>query len=180
MNPRQPDGTFRGPRQPTRETQRSRLGRWVEAEALDLLNAGVGLLSNQRIADHITAVGRGLAKALADTEAVLFPPNYSISKQAVNKAVKKALLRLPLIRAEEYRKIYLLRTEDMYLRLQPRMAKGDPRAIDSGLRVLNGQCNIMGLSPQQTGTTAAESKSHPITELLEALGPLDDEEDKAA
>jgi hypothetical protein len=99
----------------------------------------------------------------------------------VDKAIKKALLRLPLMRAEEYRKLYLLRTEDMYLRLQPRMSKGDPRAIDSGLRVLNSQCNILGLSPRQAGTTDEELRSQPITELLEALGPLDDEEeDKAA
>jgi hypothetical protein len=56
MNPRQPDGTFRGPKQPAKFSAAYLKARWIEAEGLALKKAWV---SYEDIATHITRVGRG-------------------------------------------------------------------------------------------------------------------------
>src|SRR5258705_13560964 len=101
--PRDSDGTIRQANKPKRLTNRSLIARWVEAEALHLKRLGMGY---QAIADHIVAVAQGQQKAMVPvTEGAVFPPNYRISMQAVHRAFRRAIVRLPNAEAAELRKL---------------------------------------------------------------------------
>lgn len=123
-------------------TDEGRRARWVEAETIHLKRMGV---SFDRIADQITRVGRGQAPAMvAMPEPIVFPPNYQITRQACFKAFRKAIAREPALELEELRKVDYARSEEMYLNLQPSIRTGNPRAIDSGIKLLDHSARING------------------------------------
>jgi hypothetical protein len=64
--------------------------------------------------------------------------------------------RQPAIDAEVYRKEDTARLEDMYLKLQGGISKGDPRHIDTGVRVLAHKAKLNGyaVEPDQVGNTS--------------------------
>src|SRR5260370_37089105 len=115
--PRNSDGPIRQPDKPRLLTNRSIIARWVEAETLHLKRLG---MSYQLIADHIVGVAHGQQQAMVPIpEPAPFTEEYSISTQAVHRAFRRGIARLPNTEAEVYRKLDTERCEDMYLSLQP-------------------------------------------------------------
>src|SRR6516225_1804763 len=91
--PRNSDGTIRHANRTKRLTNRSIIARWVETETLHLKRLGMGY---QAIADHIVGVAQGAQKAFVPVpQDADFPQGYQISVQAVHKAFRRAMVRLP-------------------------------------------------------------------------------------
>jgi hypothetical protein len=140
--PRNSDGTIRRPNNPKRLTNRSIIARWVEAETLHLKRLGMGY---QAIADHIVEVAQGRQKAMAPVpQDAQFPEGYRISMQAVHRAFRRAMVRLPNAEAAELRKLDSERLEEMFLSLQAGIRQGDPRSIEVGVRVLAHKAEMNG------------------------------------
>jgi len=140
--PRSSDGTMRRANRPKVMTNRSIIARWVEAETLHLKRLGMGY---QAIADHIVEVAQGRRKAMAPVpQDAEFPEGYQISLQAVHRAFKRAIVRLPNAEATELRKLDSERLEEMFLSLQAGIRQGDPRSIEVGVRVLMHKAELNG------------------------------------
>jgi hypothetical protein len=123
-------------------TNRSIIARWVEGETLHLKRLG---MSFQAIADHIVEVAHGRQKAMvAVPQDAQFPERYEISMQAVHRAFKRAIDRLPNAEAAELRKLDSERLEEMFLSLQPGIRQGDPRSVQAAVRVLAQNAEING------------------------------------
>ena len=175
MMKRQPDGTFRSTRQPVTVSDAVRRARWIEAETIHLKRMG---LSFDSIAEQISLAGRGQAKPLVAIPAGLtFPPNYTITRQACHKAFKKAIVREPSLELEEFRKLDADRSEELFMNLQPGIRKGNPRAIEVGLKVLDHTAKIQGYaSPQKHELTGKDGQPLTLVQLLNAIGPISDED----
>ena len=105
------------------------------------------------IAVHIGRVGQGHEQPLSPVpEGIEFPADYRISESAVFKAYHKAMDRQPAIDAEVFRKEDTARCEDMFLKLQPGISKGDPHHIDTAVRVLAHKAKLNGyaVEPEQS------------------------------
>jgi hypothetical protein len=140
--PRSSDGTMRRANTPKVLTNRSIIARWVEDETLHLKRLG---MSFQAIADHIVEVAHGRQKAMvAVPQDAQFPERYEISMQAVHRAFKRAIDRLPNAEAAELRKLDSERLEEMFLSLQPGIRQGDPRSVQAAVRVLAQNAEING------------------------------------
>ena len=175
MRKRQPNGKWRGTRQPVVLSEAVLRARWVEAETIHLKRMG---LSFDAIAEQITRVGRRQAQAIVTIPAgVTFPPDFQISRQACHKAFKKAVAREPSLAVEESRKLDSSRCEEMFLNLQPGIRKGNPRSIEAGVKVLRYTAQINGYAaPQRHELTGKDGKPLTILQVLEAIGPISDEE----
>src|SRR5260370_34484858 len=139
---RNSDGTVRNANQPKQLTNRSLIARWVEGETLHLKRLGMGY---QAIADHIIGVARGQQKAIVPIpQDVQFPESYCISLQAVHRAFRRAIVRLPNAEAAELRQLDSERLDDMFLSLQQGIRQGDPRSIEVSVRVLALKAEING------------------------------------
>lgn len=149
--------------------------RWVETETLHLKRIG---LSFDAIAEQITRVGRRQAQAIvAIPDGVTFPPDFQISRQACHKAFKKTIAREPSLAAEEFRKLDTARCEEMLLNLQPGIRKGNPRSVEVGVKVLRHNAQINGYgAPQRHELTGKDGKPLTLVQLLEAIGPISDEQ----
>jgi hypothetical protein len=140
--PRNSDGTMRRANKPKGLTNRSIIARWVEAETLHLKRLGMGY---QAIADHIVGVAQGAQKAFVTVpQDADFPLGYQISVQAVHKAFRRAIVRLPNAEAAELRKLDTERLEEMFLSLQPGIRQGDPRSVEVGVKVLTHKAEMNG------------------------------------
>jgi hypothetical protein len=140
--PRSSDGTLRRANRPKVLTNRSIIARWVEAETLHLKRLGMGY---QAIADHIVEVAQGRRKAMAPVpQDAEFSDGYQISLQAVHRAFRRAIVRLPNAEAAELRKLDSERLEEMFLSLQTGIRQGDPRSIEVGVKVLMHKAEING------------------------------------
>ena len=140
--PRNSDGTIRRANKPEQLTSRSIIARWVEAETLHLKRLGMGY---QAIADHIVGVAQGAQKAFVPVpQDAHFPQGYQISVQAVHKAFRRAMVRLPNAEAAELRKLDSERLEEMFLSLQPGIRQGDPRSVEVGVKVLTHKAEMNG------------------------------------
>jgi hypothetical protein len=140
--PRNSDGTMRRANKPKGLTNRSIIARWVEAETLHLKRLGMGY---QAIADHIVEVAQGRQKAMAPVpQDAQFSEGYQISMQAVHRAFRRAIVRLPNAEAAELRKLDSERLEEMFLSLQAGIRKGDPRSIEVGVKVLVHKAEMNG------------------------------------
>jgi hypothetical protein len=127
---------------PEQLTSRSIVARWVEAETLHLKRLGMGY---QAIADHIVGVAQGAQKAFVPVpQDAHFPQGYQISVQAVHKAFRRAIVRLPNAEAAELRKLDSERLEEMFLSLQTGIRQGDPRSIEVGVKVLTHKAVMNG------------------------------------
>lgn len=142
---RQPDGTWRSPRQPVVVSAATLRARWIEAEVIALRVKGFFL---EDIAGHISRVGRGLEKPVTPLpDNVVFEPNYSISRQACHKAFNKAIAREPSHRTKELRVLYTMRCESLYLSLEPLARQGDPRAAAVRLKIVEFEAKINNCMP---------------------------------
>jgi hypothetical protein len=135
-------------------------------------------LSFEEIAEQIGRVGRGQAQAIVTIpDGVTFPSNYRISKQACHKAFTRAITRTPALNVEELRTIDTARSEEMFLNLQPGIRKGNARAIEVGIRVLDHTAKINGYAaPQRHELTGKDGKPLTLVQLLDAIGDMPDEE----
>jgi hypothetical protein len=143
MMKRQPNGTWRSTRQPIVVSAEILRARWVEAEASRL--KCMGLPTFEAIAEHISRVGRGQAQPMvAIPDGVTFPLDYKITRQACHKAFRKAIAREPALQLAELRKLDTMRCEEMLMNLQPGIRKGNARAIEVGVKVLDHKAKING------------------------------------
>jgi hypothetical protein len=135
-------------------------------------------LSFEEMAEQITRVGRNRSPALvAIPQGVTFPENYSITRQACHKAFRKALARQPALELEELRKLDNARSEEMFLNLQPGIRKGNVRAIEVGIKVLDHSAKVNGhATPQRHELTGRDGKPLTLVDLLHAVGKIGDEE----
>ena len=174
---RQPDGTWRNARRPAVISEAVRRARWIEGEVIRLKTMG---LSFGDIAEQISRVGRGQAIALvAIPDGVTFPPDFTITKQACHKAFRKAISREPALEAEALRKLDTARSEELYLNLQPAIRKGNVRAVEAGVKVLSHAAKINGYAaPQRHELTGKDGRPLTLVELLQAVGPIGDEDEK--
>ena len=139
---RHPDGRFRGNRAKIELTPKVLISRWVEQEVIRLKMMGA---SFEAIAGLLTQAGRGeFVPTVSLPSGVTFPPGYSISKMGCCKAYQRALDREPSLEAREHRRLDIDRSEELYLSLQPGIKKGDPKAIEAAVRVLNHKAKIIG------------------------------------
>jgi hypothetical protein len=175
MMKRNPDGTWRNTRRPMVISEAVRRARWVEAETLHLKRMG---LSFGEIAEQITRVGRAQARPMvAMPDGVQFPTDYVITKQACHKAFRKAIAREPSLEVKEQRELDNARSEEMFMNLQPAIHKGNVRAIETGIRVLDHSAKINGYAaPQKHELTGKDGKPLTLVQLLEAVGPISDED----
>ena len=152
-----------------------RRARWVEAEVIHLKRMG---LSFDAIAEQITRVGRRQAQPITPIpDGLSFSSDYQISRQACHKACRKAIAREPALEVEELRKIDHGRSEQMFMNLQPAIRKGNARAIETGIKVLDHQAKINGYAtPQRHELTGKDGKPLTLVQLLEAVGPITDED----
>ena len=159
----------------TSETERR--ARWVEAEAIHLKRMG---LPFDAIAQQITRVGRGQAQPTTPIpDGISFPPNYQISKQACHKAFRKASSGEPALELEEMRKLDNARSEELYMSLQPGIRKGNVRVIETGIKVLEHSAKINGYAAaQRHELTGKDGKPLTLVQLLEAVGPITDEDEE--
>jgi len=175
MMKRQPDGTWRSTRQAVVVSEAVLRARWIESEAIRLKGMG---LSFDAIAEQITNVGRGQARAIVPVpDGVTFPPDFKISRQACHKDFQKALAREPSLAVEEFRKLDTARCEEMLFNLQPGIRKGNPRAVEVGIKLLSHQARINGYAaPQRHELTGKDGKPLTLVQLIEAIGPIPDED----
>jgi hypothetical protein len=156
-----------------------RRSRWIESETIHLKRIG---LSFDAIAEQINRIARGQAQAMtAIPDGVTFPPSYRISRQACHKAFRRAIAREPALEAEELRKLDRARSEEMYLNLQPGIRKGDLRAVEVGIRLLDHSAKINGYAaPQKHEVTGKDGKPLsliPIELARRVLEELDNEKE---
>ncbi len=156
------DGRFRGNRSPMQVTERMIIARWVERETLRLKRMGMSL---ETIAELLTKVGLGEhVSTVTPPEDVTFPANYRVSKMACCKAFRRRMEREPNLEAAEHRTLDTERCEDMFFALQPGVRKGDPRSIDSAIRVLAHKAEINGLkTPARVEMTGKDGGPMSVT-----------------
>src|ERR1700682_3271105 len=120
--------------------------RWIEGEALRQLRFG---LSYRQIARLITDIARGTmlpaATGIELPDNVTFPPGYTISHKRVFELVQRALDRFPMLEVQALRTLWLQRYEESWAHLQPGMRKGNPRAIEVGMKVAERAAKLCGL-----------------------------------
>jgi hypothetical protein len=110
------------------------------------------------IAVHISRVGQGYEQPLSPfPDGIAFPTDYRISESAVFKAYHKAMDGQPAIDAEVFRKEDTARCEEMFLKLQSGISNGDPRHIDTAVRVLAHKAKLNGyaVDPEQVGNSSS-------------------------
>ncbi len=173
---RQPDGTWRNARQPLTISDASRRARWIEAETIGLKRMG---LSFDAIAEQIGRVGRREASAIVTVpDGVAFPSAFRISRQAVHKAFKRAIAREPALELEELRKLDMVRCEEMFMNLQPGVRKGNVRAVEASIKVLDHAAKINGYAAaQRHELTGKDGKPLTLVQLLAAVGPITDDDE---
>src|SRR5579863_3566307 len=132
--PRDFRGMFRRTNQPKRLTIDTIRSRWVEAEILRCKILG---MSDRAIANHLIRVAQGLEGSMVPLPAELvFPEGYRISAQAVHRACKRALARMPNFEAEDLRKIDNERLDDIIMSLRAGVGRGDPRSAEVTVKTL--------------------------------------------
>jgi len=116
--------------------------------------------SYEAIAEQITQVGRGQKVPVTPLpEGIHFPPDYQITAMGCNKAVKRALRRVPTLEANEMRCFDTDRCEEMYLFLTPGIRQGDPRSVRAAVSVLAHKAAINGYKSAEIEVRVAPGPS---------------------
>src|SRR5271163_2393282 len=172
---RQPSGRWRGARQSVVIPDTVLRARWIEAETIQLKRIG---LTFDAIADQITRIGRSQAQPIiASPAGVTFPADFQISRQACHKAFRKTIAREPSLAVDAFRRLDSARCEEMFASLQPGVRKGNPRAVEASVKVLRHLAQLNGYAaPQRHELTGKDGKPLTLVELLQAVGPIEDEE----
>jgi hypothetical protein len=75
------------------------------------------------------------------------------------------------------RKLDNSRSEELYMNLQPGIRRGNPRAVEVGIKVLDHTAKINGYAvAQKHELTGKDGKPLTLVQLLEAVGPITDED----
>jgi hypothetical protein len=91
------------------------------------------------------------------------------------------LAREPALAAEEFRKIDTARCEEMFMNLQPGIRKGNQRSVEAGVKVLRHSAQLNGYAAaQRHELTGKDGKPLTLVQLLEAVGPIDNENEESA
>jgi hypothetical protein len=151
--------------------------RWIEGEALRQLRFG---LTYRQIAAVLTSLARGeMTPASAGIDLppdVTFPPGYSINHQRVFELVRQALDRFPMLEAAALRTLWMSRYEEAWAHLQPGMRKGNPRAIEVGMKVAERAAKLAGLDmPAKLAITEPDDGRIPLESVRRVLDRLDAE-----
>jgi hypothetical protein len=77
-------------------------------------------------------------------EGVVFPRNFTYSREAVRKRVHEILKGVDKHELREWRKVVNERCEESWMSLYPSIIKGDTDAINSGMRVIATQGRALG------------------------------------
>ena len=97
--------------------------------------------------------------------------------QAVHRAFRRAIVRLPNAEAAELRKLDSERLEEMFLSLQAGIRQGDPRSIEVGVKVLVHKAEMNGYKAparvDMTGTRVDVVVQQQVTADAQALADLD-------
>ena len=97
--------------------------------------------------------------------------------QAVHRAFRRAIVRLPNAEAAELRKLDSERLDDMFLSLQQGIRQGDPRSIEVSVRVLALKAEINGYKApargEMTGTHVSVLVQQQAAAEARALSDLD-------
>jgi hypothetical protein len=68
----------------------------------------------------------------------------------------------------------------MLFNLQPDIRKGNPRAVEVGLKLLRHEAQIHGYAaPQRHELTGKDGQPLTLVQLIEAIGPIAEEEEDA-
>jgi hypothetical protein len=171
--PRNPDGTWRNANRPSTISPAVLRARWIESEVLHLKQIG---LSFDAIADEITLVGRGQANPMVVIPpGVTFPPDYKISPQGCYERFKRAIARAQSLELEEMRRLDNARCEEMLMNLQPAIRKGNPRAIEVGIKVLEHAEKINAYAAPRRKTPLEEQADRiSVAALRRIVGDVDD------
>jgi hypothetical protein len=168
---RNPDGTFRGNRSPSRITDRILISRWVETEVIRLKR--MGIVSFETIAELLTRAGRGESVPVTLPHGAVFPSNYRISKMGCSKAYRRRMEKEPNLAAAEHRRLDTERCEELYLALQAGIRKGDPRSVEAAVRVLGHKAELNGLKTparvEMTGKDGGPMTIETFRELCEEV-----------
>jgi hypothetical protein len=114
---------------------------------------------------------------VAIPQGVTFPPDYTISRQACHKAFRKAIAREPALEVEEFRKLDTVRCERPVHESATCIRKGNARAVEVGIKVLDHTAKINGYgAPQKHELTGKDGKPLTLVQLLEAIGPISNED----
>lgn len=151
--------------------------RWIEGEALRQLRFG---LTYRQIAAVLTSLARGeMTPAIAGIDLppdVTFPPGYSINHQRVFELVRQALDRFPMLEAAALRTLWMSRYEEAWAHLQPGMRKGNPRAIEVGMKVAERAAKLAGLDmPAKLAITEPDDGRIPLESVRRVLDRFDAE-----
>lgn len=69
------------------------------------------------------------------------------------------------------------RSEELFLNLQPAIRKGNLRAVDVGIKLLDHSARVNGYAaPHRLELTGKDGTPLTLVQLLEAVGPIPDEE----
>jgi len=172
--PRNADGTWRNANSPSTVSSAVLRARWIDSEILHLKQLG---LSYDAIADEITLVGRGQAKPMVVIPpGVTFPFDYKISPQGCHERFKRAISRAPSLELEEMRRLDNARSEEMLMNLQPAIRKGNPRAIEVGVKVLEHQEKINAYAAPRRKTPLDDQDDRiSVAAIRRIIGGDDDE-----
>jgi len=78
---------------------------------------------------------------------------------------------------EEFRKLDTARCEEMLFNLQPDIRKGNPRAVEVGLKLLRHEAQIHGYAaPQRHELTGKDGQPLTLLQVLKVIGPIPDED----
>lgn len=163
---------------------------WVEQEGLRLASLG---MSFPQVADLLTRAGRAAKKrelgialvqdeiralAMVTNPNFSFPDDYRISRQAVHKAVTKALIQFRSENAVIARDVLDARLDDIYLRLQAGIQRGDPRAAIAGIKALEAKARLHGLfAPEKHEISGRDGRPVEIRDAT-PLPPLTPEQER--
>jgi hypothetical protein len=86
--------------------------------------------------------------------------------------------REPSFEAREHRRLDTDRCEEMFLSLQPAIKKGDPKAIEAGVRVLTLKAKVVGYEPPGKLELSGKGGAPiPITLVREVIERVKQEEE---
>jgi hypothetical protein len=172
------DGKFRGTHQKAVISADTTRSRWAESEALRLKKLG---MSDADIANQIVRIAKGEATPLEPLPPdVTFPENFTYSRQAVAKAVSRALPRIPNFEAGDFLKLTIERLEGAVLQSQVALQRREPGAVQYLVYVVSTQAKLLGMPKRKIEKPAgAETQSANLLnddQTAEMLGRLTPDE----
>lgn len=106
-------------------------------------------ISQAQMARQIEGIAGGDPEALKTVppkalEGVVFPQNFTYSREAVRKRVHEILKGVDKRELSEWRKVVNERCEESWMSLYPSIIRGDTDAINSGMRLIATQGRALG------------------------------------